>query len=56
MYCPKCCKTIKKEREEAIRKELMEKYGRDPLGKGICPVCGTALVDVEEERRKRDAR
>lgn len=55
MYCPKCCKTIKKERIEAIRKELVEKYHQDPLGKGLCPVCSTPLVDVEEARRKKDA-
>ncbi len=56
MYCPKCRKTIKKERAEAIRRELIDKYHQDPLGKGICPVCATSLVDVEEARRKKDAR
>lgn len=56
MYCAKCGKSIKKEKLEAIRKELIEKYQRDPLGKGVCPVCGTPLVDVEEARRKKDAR
>jgi hypothetical protein len=56
MYCAKCGKSIKKERLEEIRKQLIEKYGRDPIGNGLCPVCGTPLVDVEEARRKKDAR
>jgi len=55
MYCAKCDKSIKKEKLESIRKELMERYRRDPLGEGLCPVCGTPLVDVEKARRKKDA-
>ncbi|MDD1746172.1 MAG: hypothetical protein LUQ16_00240 [Methanomassiliicoccales archaeon] len=56
MYCAKCDKSIKKEKLESIRKELVDRYHRDPLGEGLCPVCGTPLVDVEEARRKKDAR
>ncbi|MCU0861921.1 MAG: hypothetical protein MUE65_06360 [Methanomassiliicoccales archaeon] len=56
MYCPKCDRTIKKERLEALRKELAERYQRDQLEKGRCPVCSTPLLDLEEVRRKKDAR
>jgi uncharacterized protein with PIN domain len=55
MFCAKCNRTIKKERLESIRKELQERYAEDSLEKGRCPVCGTALLDMDEVRRKKDA-
>ncbi|MEM0448352.1 MAG: hypothetical protein QW520_00815 [Methanomassiliicoccales archaeon] len=56
MYCPKCNKTIKKEKLEALRKELMERYHRDQLERGLCPVCNTELLDLDKIRREKNAR
>jgi len=56
MYCAKCRKSIKKERLEQINRELKERYGKDSLERGLCPVCGMPLLDPEKKaRREKDA-
>ncbi len=55
MYCPKCERTIKKERIEEIREELKRRYRSDSLEKGLCPVCGTPLIEVSMKREGRSA-
>jgi ssDNA-binding Zn-finger/Zn-ribbon topoisomerase 1 len=51
MYCPKCDRTIKKERLAQINQELKERYKKDSLERGLCPVCGTDLIDLEKVRK-----
>ncbi len=51
VYCPKCEKNIKKERLADVNRQLKEKFGKDSLEKGQCPVCGTALLDLDKKKR-----
>ncbi|MDD1773817.1 MAG: hypothetical protein LUQ14_04250 [Methanomassiliicoccales archaeon] len=55
MYCPKCERTIKKERLDQVKKELKSRFGSDSLEKNICPVCGTPLIDVSKKWEGRSA-
>ncbi|NYT12744.1 MAG: hypothetical protein GKC03_09415 [Methanomassiliicoccales archaeon] len=48
MYCPKCEKSLKKERLEELEKQLKERFDDDSLGRGLCPVCGTPLIDLSQ--------
>jgi len=50
MYCPRCERTISKERMERVERELRERFGNDALSRGRCPVCGTPLIDLEERK------
>ncbi|HXZ23916.1 MAG TPA: hypothetical protein VEH08_04195 [Methanomassiliicoccales archaeon] len=50
MYCPKCEKTIKKERLAEVNKQLKERFGKDSLEKGQCPVCGTPLMNLAKKK------
>jgi ssDNA-binding Zn-finger/Zn-ribbon topoisomerase 1 len=52
MYCPRCDKTIKKERLAQANRELKERFGSSALDKGLCPVCGCRLLDRDATRRK----
>ena len=49
MYCPRCEKTIKKERMEEINKNLKNRFDKDSLEHGSCPVCGTQLLDLNNK-------
>jgi len=51
MYCPRCGKTIKRDRIESLNLELKSRFGVDALEKGTCPVCGTALMDIAKIRK-----
>ncbi|MDD1764943.1 MAG: hypothetical protein LUO84_00625 [Methanomassiliicoccales archaeon] len=55
MYCPKCEKTVKRERLEEIRKELKDRFESTSLDEGICPVCGTSLIDVSKRQEGQSA-
>jgi hypothetical protein len=55
MYCPKCEKTIKRERLEEISKELKSRFESTSLDEGICPVCGTSLIGVSKRQEGRSA-
>ena len=55
MYCPKCDKTIKRERIAEINLTLKEKFKSDNLERGLCPVCGTQLFDLSKKGAKKDA-
>lgn len=46
-YCPKCDRTISKERIEQASKELKERFGVDKLSERKCPVCGSEYIDLE---------
>jgi ssDNA-binding Zn-finger/Zn-ribbon topoisomerase 1 len=55
MYCPKCDKTIKRERIAEVNLTLKEKFKSDNLERGLCPVCGTRLFDLSKKEVKKDA-
>lgn len=46
MYCPKCLKSIPDERVKEISDELRHTVGNRLLEQGMCPVCGTELVNT----------
>ncbi|MFP4169666.1 MAG: hypothetical protein ACLFUV_01390 [Methanomassiliicoccales archaeon] len=46
MYCPKCEKTIRRERLEDLSEDLKRRFNIDALDQGVCPVCGTRLIDT----------
>ncbi len=50
MYCPRCERTIKKERLEKLNEELKSRFEKDSLEHGACPVCGTKLIDVTNKK------
>lgn len=47
-YCPKCDRSISKERVEAADAELRERFGKTSLSSLTCPVCGTEYIDLEK--------
>lgn len=55
MYCPKCDKTIKRERIAEVNLTLKERFKSDSLERGLCPVCGTRLFDLSKKEGKKDA-
>jgi len=52
MYCPRCDRTLRKERLERTNEELKSMFNKDALEHGACPVCGTALIDLDKRRAK----
>jgi ssDNA-binding Zn-finger/Zn-ribbon topoisomerase 1 len=54
MYCPKCEKTIKRERIAEVNLTMKEKFNSNNLEKGLCPVCGTRLFDLSKKEAKKD--
>lgn len=46
-YCPKCDRTILKDRLEKIDSELRTKFGNTSLSSMSCPVCGMQLIDLD---------
>lgn len=50
MYCPKCEKTLRKERIKQVNQELKDRFNKDALEKGLCPVCGTPLLDLDARK------
>ena len=46
-YCPKCDRTIAKERVEEVDRELREKFGVGRLGELRCPVCNSQYIDLD---------
>jgi uncharacterized protein with PIN domain len=55
MYCPKCDKTIKRERIAAVNLTLKENFKNNNLEKGLCPICGTRLFDLSKKEAEKDA-
>jgi len=55
MYCPKCEKSIKRERIAEVNLALKERFKSDSLERGLCPVCGTRLFDLSKKEAKKDA-
>lgn len=46
-YCPKCDRTVPKERLEEIDAELRARFDRECLRNLRCPVCETEFIDLE---------
>ncbi|HEX9908862.1 MAG TPA: hypothetical protein VGB78_10445 [Thermoplasmata archaeon] len=46
-YCPKCDRTIEKERIDQADRELRNRFGIDKLSHLRCPVCDTEYIDLE---------
>lgn len=46
-YCPRCDRTIQKERLAEIDSELRLKFGNESLSRLTCPVCGAGLIDLD---------
>lgn len=47
-YCPKCDRTIPKERVEQADRELRARYGITRLSNLKCPVCDTEYIDLDK--------
>ena len=47
-YCPRCDRSISRERLMEIDTELREKFGKSCLGSMRCPVCETEFIDLEK--------
>lgn len=47
-YCPKCDRTVTRERLEEIDPELMERFGKSCLSSMRCPVCDTDFIDLDK--------
>ncbi len=47
-YCPKCDRTISKERLEAVDEELRTKFDKGLTNGLRCPVCETEFIDLDK--------
>jgi ssDNA-binding Zn-finger/Zn-ribbon topoisomerase 1 len=47
-YCPKCDRTIPKERIEQVDRELRSKFGITKLSGLRCPVCDSEFIDLDK--------
>lgn len=47
-YCPKCDKTIPKEKVEKIDMELRERFGVEKLSRLRCPVYDAEYIDLDK--------
>jgi hypothetical protein len=45
-YCPKCDRTVSRERLEQIDADLVERFGKSCLSTMKCPVCDTDFIDL----------
>ncbi len=45
-YCPKCDRTVSRERLEEIEADLVGRFGRSCLATMRCPVCDTDFIDL----------
>ncbi len=50
-YCPKCDRTLPKERVEQADLELRARYGITKLSSLRCPVCDTEFIDLDKCKR-----
>jgi hypothetical protein len=47
-YCPKCDRSVPKERLVEIDSELRERFGKSSLSGMRCPVCETEFIDLDK--------
>ena len=46
-YCPKCDRTLPKDRVQKVDRELRSRYGIDRVSSLHCPVCDTEYIDLD---------
>ncbi|HIH01477.1 TPA: hypothetical protein HA259_05310, partial [Thermoplasmata archaeon] len=46
-YCPKCDRTVPKERLAEIDADLKERFGKGCMESMKCPVCDTEFIDMD---------
>ncbi len=49
-YCPKCDRTVSRERLEQIEADLVGRFGKSCLTTMRCPVCDTDFIDLGDVR------
>jgi len=47
-YCPKCDRSVPKERLAQVDAELRERFGRSCMQSMRCPVCETEYIDLDK--------
>lgn len=47
-YCPKCDRTLPKERLAEADRELRRRFGIADLSQLRCPVCGCEYIDLDK--------
>ena len=55
-YCPKCDRTLPKEKLEERDSELRKRYGISKLSNLRCPVCDTEFIDLDKCKEGGDKR
>ncbi|MGQ9588064.1 MAG: hypothetical protein ACUVT7_06780 [Thermoplasmata archaeon] len=50
-YCPKCDRTISKERIEEADRELRARFGVSKLSALRCPVCDAEYIDLDRVKK-----
>lgn len=54
-YCPRCDRSIPKDRVEQADRELREKFGVDTLSGLRCPVCDCEYIDLDKVSKGGEA-
>jgi hypothetical protein len=52
MYCPRCDRTLPKDRLERANEALKSQFNKSSLEHGNCPVCDTPLIDLDKRGEK----
>lgn len=47
-YCPRCDRTIPKDRIEHADRELRDRFGVGRLGNLRCPICDSEFIDLDK--------
>ena len=54
-YCPRCDRTLSKDRVEQADQELREKFGVGMLAELRCPVCNSEYIDLDKVAKGGEA-
>lgn len=54
-YCPRCDRTLPKDRVEKADRELRERFGVGKLGELRCPVCDSEYIDLDRVAKGGEA-
>lgn len=54
-YCPKCDRTIPKDRVDKADRELKSRFGVSKLSELRCPVCDCEYIDLDKVRKGGEA-
>ncbi len=50
-YCPKCDRTISKDKVKEVDAELRARFGVDKLTRLRCPVCDAEYIDLDKVQK-----